>query len=87
MNIIIFGMSSFSKLMKRYIEEDSKYTVIAFSINKDYIKEKYFEELPVIPFEDLEKTFPDQQIRILITSGYKNMNDLRKKIYYECKFM
>lgn len=85
MNIIIFGTSPFSKLVRRYVDEDSKNTVIAFTINKAYIKETYFEGLPVIPFEDLQEVFPGLQIRILLTAGYKNMNELRKKMYYECK--
>lgn len=85
MNIIIFGTSQFSKLVKRYIEEDSENVVIAFTVNEDYLQEREFAGVPVIAFEDLEKIFPNQQINILITCGYKNMNDIRKKIYYECK--
>lgn len=85
MNIIIFGTSPFSKLIKRYVEEDSNDTVIAFTVNKAYLGEENFEGLPVIPFEDLEKEFPNLQFRILITCGYKKMNELRKIIYNECK--
>lgn len=84
-NIIIFGTSAFSKLMKWYIENDTENCVIGFTLNAAYIKEKTFCQCPVYEFETLDKTFPDKNFEILITVGYSQMNGIREKVYYECK--
>lgn len=85
MNIIIFGTSSFSKLVRHYVDEDSQDQVVAYTVNRQYITEKEFDRLPVVPFEELESVIGECQIHILNTCGYKKMNGLREKIFSECK--
>lgn len=85
-NIIIFGANDFGRLLKYYIECDNDgRNIAAFTMDKRYIKENEFCKLPVIPFEDINKKFSPNNYEILIAIGNRKMNDLRKKIFMECK--
>lgn len=83
--MIIFGTSMFSKLMKWYVEKDTKQKVSAFTVERNYMVEPYFCGVPVIPFEELESRFEKSGISILNTCGYHNMNDIRRKVFEMCR--
>lgn len=84
-DLIIFGNSNFSKLLKWYIDNDDQRKVVAFSTEKEYITDEYFEGVPVVAFDELQVNYPPEQFDILIGVGYRKMNDIRKRVYYSCK--
>lgn len=83
--IIMIGVGDFAKLIKYYLENDGNRKVAAFSVDKAYIKEDSFEELPVVAFESLEDVYSPDQYEVIIAIGAKNMNNLRKNFFYKCK--
>jgi sugar O-acyltransferase (sialic acid O-acetyltransferase NeuD family) len=83
--LILFGNSSFARLMKWYIENDDSRKIAAVTVDKNYIENNEFEGLPVIPFEELEKMYQPDEIEILIAVGYSKMNDVRKKVFQSCR--
>jgi sugar O-acyltransferase (sialic acid O-acetyltransferase NeuD family) len=83
--IIIFGTLDTAELAHWYLENDSPYTVAAFTVSKEYIKEDTFKGLPVIPFEELEQHYPPNEYRLFAPMTGVKMNTLRKKIYEEGK--
>ena len=83
--IIIFGTSAFAQVAYVYFMKDSPYEVIAFTVHSKHIKEKELFGLPVIPFEDVESVYPPDKYKMFIAVGYRNLNKLRAKIYYEAK--
>lgn len=84
-NIVILGNNDFGRLLNYYVSVDDSRQAVAFTVNKEYIKENTFCELPVVPFEDVEAIYPPREYEILIAIGNSKMNDVRKKMYYECK--
>lgn len=84
-NLIIFGNSPFSKLLKWYIEHDDERKIYCFCVDKQYINSDNFDGLPLIDFEGIEKVYPPDLYDILLGIGYTKMNDLRKEIYFRCK--
>lgn len=56
MKVVIFGTEDIASLARFYLENDSKFTPVAFCIDGKYIKENSVEGLPVIPFEEIEKS-------------------------------
>ncbi|MDM5359873.1 hypothetical protein [Peribacillus sp. ACCC06369] len=84
-DLVIFGNSNFSRLLKWYIDHDDERKVVAFCTEKEYLIENRFEGLPVISFENITKKYPPENYDILIGIGYRNMNNIRKRIYYLCK--
>ena len=62
--IVIFGTGDIAQIANYYFKIDSNYKVVAFTIDGDYITSSDFESLPVIPFENLEKTFPANKFKM-----------------------
>ena len=52
--VIIFGIGDISQIAHLYLSEDTSYEVVAFTMDKEYIKEDTFLGLPVVAFENLE---------------------------------
>ncbi len=87
--VIIFGVGENAQLLKYYLENDEKYKdeykVVAFTLDKDYIKEEIFMGLPLIPFEEIEKYYTPKDFYCFVAVGYRNMNELRAKKLFQVK--
>ena len=84
-NIVIFGVGDFARLLKYYIEIDDNRKVVAFTVDKEYINNDEFCELPVVEFETLEKEYSTREYEILIAIGNSKMNQVRENVFYRCK--
>ncbi len=62
--VVIFGVLDTAELAHWYLENDSFHTVVAFTVNKEYLKEDTFKGLPVVPFEELEQHYPPSEYRL-----------------------
>lgn len=83
--VVIFGVLDTAELAHWYLTNDSHYEVVAFTVNKEYIKEESFKGLPVVPFEELENYYsPDEFLFFAPMTGVK-MNNVRKNIYNQGK--
>ena len=80
MKIIIYGNSDFAELMYYYFTTDSMYEVVGFCVDKTYIKNDKFLNIPLVPFEIVDEVFPPNEYKMFVAVGYKNMR-LRKKLY------
>ena len=83
--IIIFGVSDLGRLLLWYLKKDTLREVVAFTANKDYIDQDSYCGLPVIPFENITEIYSPDDYEILIAIGNRKMNDIRKKVFYDCK--
>lgn len=83
--VIIFGIGKLAELAHFYLTHDSKHEVIAFSVDKDFIKEDKFRGLPVVPFEEISKHYPPADYQMLIAVGYTKLNSVRTAKYAEAK--
>ncbi|MET4161018.1 UDP-N-acetylbacillosamine N-acetyltransferase [Marinobacterium sp. MBR-111] len=83
-NLIIYGTGPLAKLLYYYLSDDSEYNVKGFCVNADYISESEFLGLPVVPFEEIEKTYPPTEYGMLLAIGYSKMR-VRKKLFNDVK--
>lgn len=83
--VVIFGILDTAELAHYYLENDSPYSVVAFTVNQEYLKEDTFKGLPVVPFEELEQHYPPSEYRLFAPMTGIKMNNVRKKIYEEGK--
>ena len=83
--IIIFGTGEFAQEIFLYIEKFSKLKVVAFTIHKEFIKEKKLYEKPIIPFEEIENNYSPNEVSMIICIGFSKMNKKREKIFLEVK--
>lgn len=80
-NIIIFGINKFAQLLRYYVESTTEIKISAFTVNKKYLNKNYKDGLKVIPFEEIEDIFSKERTLILPAIGYKEMNEIRKKVF------
>jgi sugar O-acyltransferase (sialic acid O-acetyltransferase NeuD family) len=85
-DVVIFGAGDQAQVAYVCLTEDSPYRVVAFSVNRDYLHggDKLFD-LPVVAFEDLERTHPPATHAMLVSVGFKRVNELRAELYRACK--
>lgn len=83
--IIIFGGGDIAQIAKYYFDIDSQYEVVAFTLDKEYIKEPTFEGLPIYPFDDIEQNFSPNEYQMFIAVAYGEMNRLRERKFHEAK--
>lgn len=83
--LIIFGDSSFSEIAYEYFTHDSIYTVVSFSVEKEFLTKIELFGLPIIPFEELESIYRPEEYNIFIAIAYNNLNKLRERVYNKAK--
>lgn len=83
--VVIFGIGDNAELAKYYFENDSKYEVVAFTVDKEYETNELFHGLPVVSFENLEEYYSPEEVMLFIAIGYTNMNEIREIKYLDGK--
>lgn len=83
--LIIIGNTTNARLAKWYFERDSNYKVVAFCVNHIYIKDRIFEGLPVVAFEEIEKLYSPLYFDAFVAIGYSQMNKIRENLYHQTK--
>lgn len=83
--LILFGDSAFAEIAYEYFTHDSEYEVVAFTVNKEYFTKSSLFDLPVVPFEDIEKQYSPKEHEMHIALVYNQLNRVRKRIYIEAK--
>jgi sugar O-acyltransferase (sialic acid O-acetyltransferase NeuD family) len=75
--VVIFGLGRWSELAHFYLTHDSPHDVVGFTVDEEYLDGEEFMGLPVVAFEDVEKTFPPGPIAMFVPISFKRMNHLR----------
>jgi sugar O-acyltransferase (sialic acid O-acetyltransferase NeuD family) len=83
--VIIFGIGQFAELAHYYLKNDSKHEVVAFTVDRSYLSQPKFKDLPVVAFEEVEKIFSPKDHSIFIPISYKNVNRTRTERYLQTK--
>jgi len=86
-DIIIFGTKQTAQLAKYYIENDSHYRVVAFTVHERFIDRPEFEGLPIIPFESLASIYPPSEYQLFAPMTGIKMNQIRKSVFEQGKEM
>ena len=82
--VVIFGIQDFASLAHYYLKEDSPHEVIAFTVTKEYMPpEAIFEGLPIVPFEEIEETYPPTDFALFVPMSHRKMNKMREVIYLQ----
>jgi len=84
-NLIIFGTSEIAELAFYYFSHDSDYTVIAFTVDGEYLEGSEFCGLPLVDFENIEQLYPSDKYELFIALSYAKINLIRKQKYDEAK--
>lgn len=84
-SIVIFGTGDIARLAYFYLVHDTKHKVVSFTVDSNYIKQKEFCGLPVLPFENITDYYPTDKYNMLVAISYSKVNTTREKKYKEAK--
>ncbi|VVE39694.1 sugar O-acyltransferase [Pandoraea capi] len=83
--VFIVGAGEFAQIAYEYFTYDSDYEVVAFCVNKEYIKEPTLYDLPVVPYEEVEARFPAGEYLAFTGIPASDMNRTRTRFYQDLK--
>ena len=83
--LIIVGDSAFAEIAYEYFTYDSKYQVVAFSVEQEYLKRESLFGLPVVPFERLDETYAPSEHDVYAALVYTQLNRLRTRLSLRAK--
>lgn len=79
--LIIVGDGEFAEIAYEYFTYDSAYEVVAFCVERDYLKKHDLFGLPVVPLEELEFIYNISEHFVFIATTYTQLNRLRTRLY------
>ncbi|MCB0089058.1 MAG: acetyltransferase [Caldilineaceae bacterium] len=85
--LVIFGAGVGAKLAHYYFTHDTARQVAAFTVDRPYWRATTFQNLPVIPADEVRAAFPPVQYDLFVALSYAKMNRIRAERYYEAKEM
>ncbi|MFN4219967.1 MAG: acetyltransferase [bacterium] len=83
--VVIFGTGELAEVIYFLLSESKEYKVVAFTVDREYLKEDKIYGLPVLPFEDIEKYFSCESVKMFIAVGYSKLNMIREQKFLEAK--
>jgi sugar O-acyltransferase (sialic acid O-acetyltransferase NeuD family) len=83
--VIIFGTGDFARVARVYLDLDSPYEVVGFTVDEAYLDSSQLEDLPVIPFERLQQKHPPDAYAVFVGIGFSGVNRVRAEVYSRCR--
>lgn len=83
--LIIGGDTAFAEIAYEYFTHDSDYEVVAFAVEREYLKRESLFNLPVLPFETLEQEADPAEHSVYVASVYTQLNRLRARLSQQAK--
>lgn len=83
--LVIFGTGDIAELAWHYFETDSDHEVVGFTVDRAYLGEGTFCNLPVVAFEEVAERFPTADHALFVALSYTRLNALRREKYLAAK--
>lgn len=83
--LVIIGDSAFAEVAFECFSRDSEYEVVAFAVERAYLKSNELFGIPVIPLEELERHFAPEDVYFYAALVYSQLNRLRTRLYQVAK--
>jgi len=83
--VILFGAGKIADVAYFQLTNDTSHEVVAFTVDGENILEKEKWGVPVVAFENILKTYPPDDFKMLVAVGYQDLNRFRARKYEEAK--
>jgi sugar O-acyltransferase (sialic acid O-acetyltransferase NeuD family) len=83
--IVIIGEGETAELAYEYFTYDSPHDVVAFSVEKNYLRSDSLFGLPVVPFEEIQDRYSPTDHQAFVAISYTKLNRVRARLYREAK--
>ncbi|TPL96337.1 acetyltransferase [Mesorhizobium sp. B2-3-11] len=85
--IIIFGAGEIAELAHYYFTHDSPHDVVAFTVDRAFLRADRLAGLPVVPFDALAQDYPPDAYAAFVALSYGQLNEVRRQKYLAVKAM
>ena len=79
--VVVFGAGDIAKLAHFYFSTDSEHQVVAFTVDAEYVRGDSFEDLPLVPSDQVLKRYPPSTHKMFVAISYQQMNRVRAAKY------
>jgi sugar O-acyltransferase (sialic acid O-acetyltransferase NeuD family) len=86
-NLVIVGTGDLAEIAHEYFNMQGKYNVSGFAVDRAYLKEKKFCDLPIIAIDELKDKHPPKDTEVFVAIVYGNMNRDRAAMCERIKAM
>jgi sugar O-acyltransferase (sialic acid O-acetyltransferase NeuD family) len=83
--ILIVGDGEFAEITYEYFTHDSPHEVVAFAVERAFLKRDRLYGLPVVPFEDVETRYDPASHGAFVAVTYTQLNRVRARLYAAVK--
>jgi sugar O-acyltransferase (sialic acid O-acetyltransferase NeuD family) len=83
--LVIFGFGDLGEVAHHYFSTDSDYEVAAFTLDREFISQATFCDLPLVPFDEVSDRYPPDKHVFFVALGYSKLNQLRRDRYLAAK--
>jgi sugar O-acyltransferase (sialic acid O-acetyltransferase NeuD family) len=78
--LVIVGDRVFAEIAHEYFSHDSEYEVVAFSVERDFLRHERFLDLPMVPFETLPERYDPSDHSVYVAITYLQLNRVRARL-------
>ena len=79
-DLIIIGDSAFAQIAYEYFNEDSIYNVVAFAVEREYLKQETCMGLKVYTLDELSQLFDYKDTSFFVAVTYGKLNRTRRRL-------
>lgn len=83
--VVIYGNGQVAELALMRFKFDSPHRVVGFTVDGNCIRRPDLHELPVVPFEQVERHFPPERIRMFVAVGPTQCNRIRAERFEQAR--
>lgn len=83
--LVIVGAGEFAEIAYEYFTHDSPYTVVAFSVESEFLTKDSLYGLPVVPLEALADSYPAARFSVFVAVTYTKLNTVRERLFERLK--
>jgi acetyltransferase-like isoleucine patch superfamily enzyme len=83
--IVLFGAGRGAAVAHRFFAGDTQHQVVAFTVDGDQLGAREYRGLPLVAFEDVQRSFPPESCRMHVLLGYQQMNGLRMRKFEQSR--
>ena len=75
--LVFLGTGDFSDVVRGFTERE----VVGYAVNRDYLKEKSYQGLPVVEIETLEDSFLPSDVDLVLAFSARRMADRKAEVF------
>src|SRR4051812_6674320 len=79
--LIILGASSVAEVAYEYFTHDSPHDVVAFAVDREYVRTERLFGVPVLPLDEIEQQCPPADHAFFAATNYTDGSSLRRRFY------